>query len=175
MEKKESNKKFEALENAVKIREQIERLLLLDFGVKDKIRDTRFYIKAKNMTDEDAEQFKTLVEKYKIVELNEYPEWFIDYARQNILRLITQLTERITEANSIYPVNMTEYEHRRLLQDLAISDCYKLKAELQSIMRQLPIDLSKWERHYNLIQNQIGLLKGWRKSDNSFVKKLQKA
>lgn len=63
---------------------------------------------------------------------------------------------------------MEELVERRLHQDRAIGQCYRLTQELQYAIETLPVDVNKYLRFGELIQTEINLLKGWRKSDNKF-------
>ena len=57
---------------------------------------------------------------------------------------------------------------RRICQDKAIGLCYRLTHELQYAIETLPVDVNKYLRFAEMIQTEINLLKGWRKSDNKF-------
>lgn len=63
---------------------------------------------------------------------------------------------------------MEELIERRLHQDKAIGQCYRLTQELQYAIETLPVDVNKYLRFATMIQTEINLLKGWRKSDNKF-------
>ena len=80
----------------------------------------------------------------------------------------------ITAANSIYPVCMAEWEERRLYQDRAIGNCEILFQEMAYALSILPVDVDKYMRYVDIIQRQIALLKGWRKSDNKLKARLLK-
>ena len=57
---------------------------------------------------------------------------------------------------------------RRVQQDLAIGQCYRLVQELQYAIETLPVDVNSFLRFGEDIQREIDLIKGWRKSDNKF-------
>lgn len=63
---------------------------------------------------------------------------------------------------------MEELVERRLCQDRAIGQCYRLTQELQYAIETLPVDVNKYLRFADMIQTEINLIKGWRKSDNKF-------
>jgi len=44
---------------------------------------------------------------------------------------------------------------------------------LQYAIETLPVDVNKYLRFAEMIQTEINLLKGWRKSDNKFKSALQ--
>ena len=90
--------KMEFYHNARKLREEIIKMLLRDFGVRDKIRKIR--------TEENLEV--TIIE--------EYPSWIITSLRDNIVRILRDLIANITAGNTIYPVNADELRLRRHYQ-----------------------------------------------------------
>lgn len=49
----------------------------------------------------------------------------------------------------------------------------RLTQELQYAIETLPVDVNKYLRFAEMIQTEINLLKGWRKSDNKFKSALQ--
>ena len=61
-----------------------------------------------------------------------------------------------------------ERQKRRIHQDLAIGQCYRLVQELQYSIETLPVDINVYLRFSEQIQKEVGLIKGWRKSDNKF-------
>lgn len=73
--------------SAIKMREDFTKLLLRDFGIKNKIRNIRLFEQIYKMEEEDSQIFESLLEKYnlgtKIIE--EYPDWFIHCLRIKIL------------------------------------------------------------------------------------------
>ena len=81
--------------------------------------------------------------------------------------------EEVYVANSIYPTYWEELVERRVHQDRAVGQCYRLTQELQYAIETLPVDVNKYLRFAEMIQTEINLLKGWRKSDNKFKSALQ--
>ena len=79
----------------------------------------------------------------------------------------------IVAANSIYPITIEEVNYRRVLQDKAIANCEQLFQELTYLADMLPISLIKIEPYADVIDKEIALLKGWRKSTNAMAKKVQ--
>ena len=80
---------------------------------------------------------------------------------------------KVYVANSIYPTYREELIERRVHQDRAVGQCYRLTQELQYAIETLPVDVNKYLRFAEMIQTEINLLKGWRKSDNKFKSVLQ--
>ena len=58
--------------------------------------------------------------------------------------------------------------------DKAIAHCYVLNQEIQYIMTTLPVDMNKFKRFSEMIDNEIALIKGVRKADNRFNKNKKK-
>jgi hypothetical protein len=139
---------MEFYHNARQLREDITKLLLRDFGIRDKIR--------KEKTDDNREV--TIIE--------EYPAWLITYFRENILNILFNLTQNITAANTIYPVNEDEVRIRRQYQTDSISNCEQLLNEMQFCADVFPVKLEKFLPFVDKIGFEITLLKGWRKSNN---------
>ena len=101
-----------------------------------------------------------------------FEEWFISYQRDVIMHCITEATNYIFMANSIYPSIPEELTERRICQDKAIGQCFRLLQEIQYTIEILPINIEKYVRFIDGINKEISLLKGWRKSDNKFKKNL---
>jgi hypothetical protein len=69
---------------------------------------------------------------------------------------------------------MAELTERRIYQDRAIGNCETLLQEMAYAMSILPNDANKYMGYVDMIQREIALLKGWRKSDNKLKAKLKK-
>ena len=84
----------------------------------------------------------------------------------------------ISLANSIYATSLVELQQRREHQNEAIGLCYALVAEVQFIAsllwRTTGADIAKFLPFSTMIEEQITLLKAWRKSDNSALRRLSK-
>lgn len=165
--RKESNFKF--YYQAVELRKSIVFLLLRDFGVKSRIRNIEFY-KTK-MEEVDAKLFGELLDKYDIQNIpEEYPSWLIDRFRNSILDICQKMVKSITCAYTLWPTNQVEYEEKRLWQDRAIMMCEALLQEMTLAIDILPVNANKYVNYVNMIEEEIRLLKGWRKSTNKFNK-----
>ena len=92
---------------------------------------------------------------------------------EKIVDCLRSITEEVYVANSIYPTYREELVERRVHQDRAVGQCYRLTQELQYAIETLPVDVNKYLRFAEMIQTEINLLKGWRKSDNKFKSALQ--
>jgi len=171
---KRSLSSLEFFHNALELRKEITDLLLRDFGVKDKTRTTNMMPKMYHMTDDDKALFTELCNRYKITSVLEiYPEWLINNIRSGMLDIMRDMIRNITSANSIYPTSEEEFYERRIKQDRAIGNCEQLLQEMQYIITVLPTDVQKYMKYVDMIEREIALLKGWRKSDNKILKRLQ--
>ena len=158
--------------NALVIRKEITQLLLRDFGVKDRVRDIT--LSFDQMEEEDAEVFFALAEKYNYNKvLEEYPDWLINHCRINLLNLCHNLIMNITNAYNIHPVNIAECDQRRLAQDYAINNCYQMLQEMTFVIEIFPVNANKLMRYVGMLNEEITLLKRWRKSDSKLYQTLK--
>ena len=174
---------LEFYHTAIKLRKEITQNLLRDFGVKN-----RDAVRSKNFPDDELRV--KIVQEYPKMELffnkytrmqeeirtrdvvSEYPYWLVFRFRDEMMDLLKQLIDNITDANSIYPINLHELEVRRDYQTAAIGACEKMLQELQYIITTLPVNIEKYENITNMIMQEQVLIKGWRKSDNKIRKSI---
>lgn len=175
IKEKRSLSELEFYHNALKIDKELNLLLLKDFGIRDKVRELKYFCDIKKLDSEDKEMFLKIVEKYKMDEniIESYPLWLIDYYRECILDDMQELFKDITEANSIYPVNISEWEDRRKYQTQAIANAQDLLLTMNRIINNLPVNANKMMRFVDMITLEVKLLRGWRKSGNRLLKKLK--
>ena len=112
------------------------------------------------------------IRKFNKEIVDEYPKWWIDYERSLIMNLLSELISNIIQANSIYVSTEQEYHNRRTYWNNAIGNCNTLLNEFEYIRHVLPIDAEKYMSYVDMINNEIALIKGVRKSDNKVLKKL---
>jgi len=144
--------KMEFYQTARQLREDITTLLLRDFGVRDKVRRVK--------TEENLE----------ITVIEQYPDWLIVAFRSNIMQILRNMMMNITAGNTIYPITHDELAVRRRYQNGAIVNCEQLLQEFHYCADILPIKLNKFLPYVDKIVKEIDLLKGWRKSNNTFAK-----
>jgi len=127
-------------------------------------------------SEDDRNAVKTIVRKYRMSEevLSEFPRWLIEDCRNDIKEFGKAIVFDLFRANSIYPTSLPELYERRLNQDRAIGSCYALLQELQYVIRVLPVDAQQYVRYTKLIEREIALIKGWRKSDNRILREIKK-
>lgn len=155
--------------NAIDLRKKIIALLLRDFGVKNRIRDIKFY--GIHMEQEDKESFNNILEKYRINNVPaEYPRWIINKFRDKVWDLLETMVHSITCAYTIWPTSKAEFDEKRIWQDRAISACECLLQEFTLIIDILPIDANKYIKYVDSITEEEKLLKAWRKSCNKLNK-----
>lgn len=159
---------FEVFHHFYKMRKEVTDLLLRDFGFDLERADKNVLKMFGNRGYEElSPEEKVRYDKLKAKNQAFY-EWFIADERQAIVECLRCIGAEVHIANSIYPVYMEELVERRLHQDIAIGQCYRLTQELQYAIETLPVDVNKYLRFAEMIQTEINLLKGWRKSDNKF-------
>lgn len=168
LKSKRKSSQFEVFHHLYKMRKEVTDLLLRDFGYDLERADKR----VSKMFGGRAYEELTPVERVRYdknrAKNQAFDEWFIKDERQVIVDCLRTITAEVFVANSIYPTYMEELIERRIHQDKAIGQCYRLTQELQYAIETLPVDVNKYLRFADMIQTEINLLKGWRKSDNKF-------
>ena len=168
LKSKRKASQFEVFHHFYKMRKEVTDLLLRDFGydynrAENKVAKMFGGRSYTELTPEEKSRYDRLMEKNRA-----FDEWFIEDERKVIVDCLRSIGENVFLANSIYPTYMEELIERRLYQDKAIGLCYRLAQELQYAIETLPVDVNKYLRFAEMIQTEINLLKGWRKSDNKF-------
>lgn len=174
---KRNASRFEAQHQLVLLRREVTNLALNQFGFSRE--------KYEKQIARYAEQHKTASNLDEVVRRwrakNEgFSEWFIKEEQTVVLDILRRITEEFTVGNSIFPcgtdeeISKAEIIERRLHMDKAIAHCYVLKQEIQYIMTTLPVDMNKFKRFSEMIDNEIALIKGVRKADNRFNKNKKK-
>jgi len=167
--------KLEYFHNAMKLKKEMTLLLLRDFGVKSKSYNVSLLEKSYKMEEDDKESFSNLLEKYGIVSniTLDFPEWYLSKVRDNIYDILNRMINNIIKAESIHPINIAECNEKRLCQDRAISYCFVLLNEFQSLLEILPINATKLRPYIEMINKEITLLRSWRKDTNYIKKQLE--
>ena len=176
---------LEFYHTAIKLRKELTQRLLRDFGVK-----TPENAKSKNFPDDELRveivkqwpKMEIFFNKYTRMQeelrtrdvVSEYPYWLVFRFRDEMMDTMKKLIDNIVAANTIYPIDEAELSTRRAYQTAAIANCEQLLQELQYIMEVLPIDVNKLLKYVDMIQKEIGLLKGWRKANAKILKRMQK-
>ena len=168
LKNKRKASQFEVFHHLYKMRREITDLLLRDFGYSYEKADKRLAKRFSGrtyteLTETEQLQYDRLNQKYE-----SFDDWFIYDERQLIVDCLSEITKEVFIANSIYPTCTEELIQRRLHQDEAIGQCYRLTQELQYAIETLPVDVNSYLRFGEMIQTEINLIKGWRKADNKF-------
>lgn len=168
LKSKRKPSQFEVFHHLYKLRRNITDLLLRDFGYSfekaDKRLQKRFSGRAyEDLTDNEKAQYDRLQKRWTA-----FDEWFVIDERKVIVDCLREITKHVFIANSIYPTCREELVERRIHQDEAIGQCYRLTQELQYAIETLPVDVNTYTQFGQAIQTEINLIKGWRKSDNKF-------
>ena len=167
---KRKESQFEVIKHFYRLRKDITDLLLRDFGYSQKKADSSIQkLFGGKPCEELTEEQQTHYNKRKDRQEG-FENWFIGYQRDTIMDCIRNTTEYIFSANSIYPSSVEELMERRMFQNKAIGQCYRLLQELQYTVEILPVDINKYIRFIEGIEKEIRLLRGWRKKDNKFKK-----
>lgn len=163
---KRKSSQFEVFHHLTKLRKEVTDLLLRDFGYNK--RKAEQNIKRKfggksyeELTDEEKIIYDRMKQKQ-----DAFNNWFIEDQRKAVVDCLRSIGEHVYVANSIYPTYYEELAERRLHQELAIGQCYRLIQELQYAIETLPVNVNSFLRFGEDIQKEIDLIKGWRKSDN---------
>ena len=174
MERYRSMSKYKFYANATRLRKELTQLLLRDFGLKRKVRET--ILDTRNMKPDDVKQLIGLMERYNIAVIkSEYPTWIIDKFRNSVWDILRDMHVNITRAYSIWATNFSEANERRDAQNRAIAACENLLQEMTFAIDILDVDAEKYMRYVDLIVVEISLLKGWRKADNKRFRELKGA
>lgn len=168
LKSKRKPSQFEVFHHLNKMRKEITDLLLRDFGydhdkAADKANNTFGQRQYDDLSDSEKERYDKIVKRN-----SSFDKWFITDERRVVIDCIRKITEEVYVANSIYPTCQEELTERRVHQDLAVGQCYRLTQELQYAIETLPVDINKYLRFGEMIQEEIDLIKGWRKSNNKF-------
>lgn len=168
LKSKRKPSQFEVFHHLYKMRREITDLLLRDFGYSYEKAEKRLLRRFNGREYRELNEIeREHLDKIK-QRLDAFDDWFIYDQRQTIVNCLREITKEVYIANSIYPTCWEELIQRRLHQDEAIGQCYRLVQELQYAIETLPVDVNTFMRFGQMIQTEISLIKGWRKSDNKF-------
>ncbi len=164
---------FEFYNTAVRLREHLTLWLLRDFGVKTRPRDVAFVEKRARMNAEDKAALEDILERNGLGEsiCDTYPQWWISERRKRIDSICADILENIIRAYNLYATTSEEYHNRREWQNRAITGVYALIEEVQFVVDILfktgETDVQRFMSFVKLCNDEIALLKGWRKQGNA--------
>ena len=168
---RQKESKFEASHQLFKLRDEVTKLVLYDFGFSAKkyraqIEKFREWHKNDPNVEEQVANMQQRCESFE--------KWFIDEEGRAVLDLVRRMEEEFAIGNSIYPsetpARLMEFLVRRWHVNRAIGLCYALKREINYVIRTLPVDINKYDRFAKAIDQQVALFKGVRKADNRLIK-----
>lgn len=148
--------KFEVLINADRIHDLLLDLIRVDFGVKD----LKSFVRRRYGSEDGL---------CKFVEFNQ----FMNTMKNKVNATALKLSDNITSANTIHPVNMEEYEKRRGYQDEALINCEVITKDLQKIVNTFDVNVNLYRDSIKAIDREIGLIKKWRQGDNKIKSRLK--
>ena len=168
LKSKRKPSQFEVFHHLYKLRRNITDLLLRDFGYSFPKEEKRLSKRFGNrpygeLSDTEKAHHDRLKARWEA-----FDEWFVKDERGVIIDCLREITKHVFIANSIYPTCNEELIRRRIHQDEALGQCYRLAQELQYAIETLPVDVNAYTQFGEMIQTEIALIKGWRKSDNKF-------
>ena len=170
---KRSVSEFEFYNTAVRLREHLTLWLLRDFGVKTRPRDVSFIEKRTRMSAEDKLTLEDILERNGLGEsiCDTYPQWWISERRRRIDLICADILENIVRAYNLYATTSDEYRLRREWQNRAITGVYALIEEVQFVIHILfktgETDVQRFMSFVKFCDDEIALLKGWRKQGNA--------
>lgn len=171
---KRKESKVEFLHTFQKLRKETTLILLRDFGIKNKVYSVNLLEKMFNVTDEDdVKALEELLIKYDMnsAVLDRYPSWIIDKFRNECLDILCKIGIELELANNIFISSMAEYDERRIHWDLAIGYCHALKDKFHEILSVFQVKVGAYMVVAELLEKEIQLIKGIRKSDTTRSKK----
>lgn len=168
LKSKRKPSQFEVFHHLNKVRKEVTDLLLRDFGYSKRKAAQRLEKKFSGRSYEELTDVEKEIYDHFRKQQEAFDTWFIEDERKAVVDCLRSIGEHVYTANSIYPTYYEELVERRVHQDLAIGQCYRLVQELQYAIETLPVDVNTFLRFGEDIQREIDLIKGWRKSDNKF-------
>ena len=163
------------LYNALKLREDVTKLLLRDFGIKKREKDLRDMGKMSKMSQVDKEIIQDIYDKYGLVPtlLEEFPEWLISTFRTQVMDILSSLVNNLCHATRIHFNCYEEYMQRREYLNSALGDIDTLYNQFQYMLSVLPIDVNKLMPYVGRIEELKSDVKNLRHQDNKQYSKLQ--
>ena len=156
---------------AIKIREELTKLMLHDFGAKKKIRNGSKII-FNNISGNDRKTILEILEREKSnpVTVERFPSWFIDREREFFMNILRDMVCCIAYANTIFPRSLVELEERRKYQTKAIGDCECILQELYFVQRVLNVNLNKFMPVVGAIESDGTVYLSYNKNDYTNIK-----
>ena len=123
--------------------------------------------------NEQLYENKVITENGTEVETKEkYPQFAVDFTRQTIMELFQKLEQNIVMANAIYPVNLSELEHREKLQNMAIELSFAIQTELNHASDLFPQQLNCLLSFADRLGQLTAQLRKWKKANKKIRERI---
>lgn len=157
LKNKRQESKFEVFHHLYKLRKELTDLLLRDFGYKPAKAEQRIQRTFGGRSYEELSDTEQVHYDRLKTRNDAFTEWFIVDQRKVVMECLREIQANVFMANSIYPIYEAELIERRLYQDRAIGQCYRLIQELQYAIAPLPVDVYVYLRFSDGIATGIYL------------------
>jgi len=169
-EYKRNQSNIQFLDTFHKLRKNTTFILMRDFGIKPRTYTVELLDEIYEISEDDKKTLHELMSKYGMnsSEIEKYPKWLIDSWRKEIRWILKMIGTEIEIANSIYINEATaeeDYQKRKQHWELAIGYCNALKDSLNEIIDTVKVKIGAYTDVTQMIEKEISLLKGVRKSD----------
>lgn len=131
--------------------------------------DTRFNFGVKDEPDTLDSEGKVIPGRKLYTDNKEY----IQKTKEQMQTYAEMVDFYVQSADSHYPHTLGILEERRKMQDNAIAALRTLKRRYQINLDILRVQRSKYSDTVELIEHEISVISGWRKSDNKWETKLK--
>lgn len=131
LKSKRKPSQFEVFHHLNKVRKEVTDLLLRDFGYSKRKAAQRLEKKFSGRSYEELTDVEKEIYDHFRKQQEAFDTWFIEDERKAVVDCLRSIGEHVYTANSIYPTYYEELVERRVHQDLAIGQCYRLVQELQ--------------------------------------------
>lgn len=130
LKSKRKPSQFEVFHHLNKVRKAVTDLLLRDFGYSKRKAAQRLEKKFSGRSYEELTDVEKEIYDHFRKQQEAFDTWFIEDERKAVVDCLRSIGEHVYTANSIYPTYYEELVERRVHQDLAIGQCYRLVQEL---------------------------------------------
>lgn len=131
--------------------------------------DTRYNFGIKDEPDRIDENGYQVPGKKRYTDNKDY----IEQTKEQMLTYAEMIDFYVQSADSHYPHNLEILTERRKMQDNAIAACRTLKRRYQINLDNLGVPKAKYHETVELIEHEIVVIQGWRKSDNRWETRLK--
>lgn len=165
---KRKESKFEVFENYSRVRKQAYLLVKNNLGYQPTKYDKQVerMLQPEKLEELDEDQQKAWRTKH--AKAIEFEVWWIWDEKQWLMNSLRNLSSYLYMANSVYPQCQEELDIRRSYQSRCVGICQSIITELQMLSQEVPSNLRLILTIVDLLNQEINLIKAWRKSDNRF-------